>query len=127
MNEASQLTIYITENIRLSGAPRAGDWWEDSESTSSQQGGEEDVDSCSVPDGQPRRFKNCGLETWHQVRDAWNVPIEGQQKMLPPTPSKSVRREIIKGLQTNRCFELKQKMSLTDMVKTYNELWFAEE
>ena len=40
--------------------------------------------------------------------------------------SKAAKRELKKGLTNNRQFELKQNMSLKDIVGAYNEIWSEE-
>lgn len=61
-------------------------------------------------------FRNVGLETWEQVREAWRQPTGSgssnkgkgsKRNKLPPYPSKSYRREVKKGIQNYRELKLR--------------------
>jgi len=127
------------ENILPTGAPRESDWWgtDDEVSVIDEDDAEKDDEiaksSCSSPKRSTdvsltsRRFKNCGFETWKQAREAWLVegtlPVERKSTAVM---SKAAKRELKKGLTNNRQFELKQNMSLKDIVGAYNEIWSEE-
>jgi len=69
-----------------------------------------------------KEFRNVGAETWTEVRKAWRQPSSNPGR-LPPYPSKSLRREIRKGITAERQFELRRNVALEDMIEIYTEVW----
>ena len=122
------------ENILAAGAPSESDWWEDASDSSVEfdvDTQEEVVSRDSTLDSKassPRRarFRNVGLETWEQVQQAWRSSNSPPQNTMAPSPSSATRRELLKGLASNRQYEMKQRVALQDMIAIYNEMWAQE-
>lgn len=134
----SRLTI--AENI-LSESPRNTDWWEDVaeaaqaiearpsmsfDSTELPVVTESVSEDSSYSPPTKKRFRNVGLETWLQVREAWKQPVK-EEIVLQPYPSAATRRELRRWLTNYREYKLRRPMALGDMVEIYNEIWNEDE
>jgi hypothetical protein len=116
----------ITENILANGPPRDEDWWE---SDSNDDGCEDSVilegeeESKKQPQsGAEKRFRNCGLETWRRVQQAWRAR-DPRAVMLSRSTSPKVKRDLVKALSGVRQFDLPRRLPLKDLIDAYSEVW----
>lgn len=68
-------------------------------------------------------FHNCGLSTWEKAREEWRKQIVNERPRRPPSIRYS---EIESGLML-RTYELPIRMTLTDMVDMFVEIWEGSE
>jgi hypothetical protein len=120
--------ICSSENLLPSGAPQPSDWWIETNENDhlDDATGTTEID----PDSNNRQFLNCGLEIWNQGRSAWRNYDDEDPKADGPNMrttstylSKSQRRELMRGLSTGKTYQLKQSVSLKEMVQTYSTIW----
>ena len=118
------------------------DWWEEDDSSDDGESsvGESTTSELSysskelspagtMPGKVERRFRNRGLETWKQGRQAWCTGDRSQSgaiKKAKPIPA-SFQKELVKCLADRRQFELSQSIPLADMIEAYTIVWSKEE
>lgn len=119
------------------------DWWEEDDSSDDGESsvGESTTSELSysskelspagttMPGKVERRFRNRGLETWKQGRQAWCSESRSQSgpiKKAKPIPA-SFQKELVKCLADRRQFELSQSIPLADMIEAYTIVWSKEE
>lgn len=118
----------ITENILENGPPREEDWWE---SDSSDNDGSEDSESLEGEEGfkkplHEKQFRNCGLETWWRVQQAWRSRDPRAVKISRSTCPK-VKRDLVNALSGVRQFELPRRLPLKDLIGAYTEVWNGDD
>jgi hypothetical protein len=127
----SSCSLMITENILADGPPREEDWWESdssddddgSEDSVSLEGGEtEEGSKKQLHAGREKQFRNCGLETWRRVQQAWRARDPRAVKISRSTSPK-VKRDLVKALSGVRQFELPRRLPLKDLIGAYTEVW----
>jgi hypothetical protein len=121
----------IIENILADGPPREEDWWE-SDSSDDDDGSEHSVslEGCETEEGgkkqlhagREKHFRNCGLETWRRVQQAWRERDPRAVKISRSTSPK-VKRDLVKALSGVRQFELPRRLPLKDLIGAYTEVW----
>ncbi|GKY91308.1 hypothetical protein MPSEU_000103100 [Mayamaea pseudoterrestris] len=119
------------ENLLPTGAPRSSDWWV--ELTEMERDQEEEANGFNEGDGDQvgPQFRNCGLDIWNQGRSAWRghdedpVTADGPSLLSSSKPYLSIsqRRELMRGLATGRTYQMRQSVSLKEIVQTYNIIW----
>jgi hypothetical protein len=130
--------VSSAENILLTGALQESDWWEDDLSVSedSKEVAAGNVSSAAayryngaeVVKG--KRFRNRGLETWLQTREAWNLcncqstTEEQNYDVVAKYPSQALKKDLVKSLgDKSREFSLPRRLPLSAMVDVYTEIW----
>jgi hypothetical protein len=117
------LFFMITENILANGAPTDEDWWDNG---SSDNGSEDSVslEGSKKPlhAGTEKRFRNCGLETWKRVQQAWRAR-DPRVVMESRSQSPKVKRDLVKALSGCRQFDLPRRLPLKDLIDAYTDVW----
>lgn len=121
-----------TENI-LKAPPSASEWWEeathpsedaDNEESESQTSTEQLMKSSSSEESESRRFQNCGYDAWEKARTEWREPTATS---FPSKPPPVRRAQVIRGITSGkRQYELPGRMTLSDMINVYTDIWAAE-
>jgi hypothetical protein len=121
-----------TENI-LKAPPSASEWWEeathpsedaDNEESESQTSIEQPIKSSTSQESESRRFQNRGYDAWEKARTEWREP-KATSFLSKPPPVK--RAQVIRGITSGkRQYELPGRMTLTDMINVYADIWAAE-
>jgi len=78
----------------------------------------------SIREG-PKKFHNCGLETWEKARAVWKSSGRRETVVIEPLP-RSNSKELYKGLtkaRTLRSYELPKRTNLKDVIETYVTIW----
>jgi len=79
--------------------------------------------SSSSSSTHPRRFHNCGLETWLKAREEWTRrTVETPPSKPSPVEYNRLARGLVKHIG-QRTYELPQRMALSDLVDVYNDIW----
>jgi hypothetical protein len=93
-----------------------------SESDESQESSAE-LATKSSQDSESQRFQNRGYDAWEKARAVWREPTATFRPSKQP-----VRREqVIRGVTSGKFqYELPNRMSLTDMIEVYNDIWNAQ-
>jgi hypothetical protein len=113
------------------------EWWEETACESNdKQECNDDYSDDGHTDGyetvvikslsQQKRFHNCGLGTWQQVRKEWKKQTV---ETLPPRPTPAEYAQLVKGLTRSsslRTYELPRRMALSDLIGVYNDIWDGE-
>jgi hypothetical protein len=127
-----------TVNIR-NAPPKESDWWkvvgesdlcDEVDEYGHECGYEEDGDhpgeipSITIQkESPPKKFHNCGLETWEQTRKEWN---RRTVEVLPPKPTPAEHNQLVRGLTKHSCqrtYELPRRMALSDLIEVYTDIW----
>jgi hypothetical protein len=121
-----------TENI-LKAPPSASEWWEevthpseevDNEESESQTSSEQPIKSSKSKESEARRFQNRGYDAWEKARTEWR---EETATSFPSKPPPVKRTQVIRGITSGkRQYELPGRMTLTDVVNVYTDIWAAE-
>lgn len=122
-----------TENI-LKAPPSASEWWEevtrlsedaDNEESESQTSSEQpNTKSSRSQESETRRFQNRGYDAWEKARTEWREPTA---MSFPSKPPPVKRTQVIRGITSGkRQYELPGRMTLTDVVNVYTDIWAAE-
>jgi hypothetical protein len=122
--------LIITENILANGPPRDEDWWENEDSddgsedsASLEEGSKKQLHTeTAVQPGTEKRFRNCGLETFLRVQQAWRAR-DPRLIMQSRSPSPKVKRDLVKALSGCRQFDLPRRLPLKDLIGAYTEVW----
>jgi hypothetical protein len=77
----------------------------------------------SSQDSESRRFQNRGYDAWEKARAVWRKPTATFRPPKQPVRRAQVIRGVISG---KRQYDLPNRMTLTDMIKVYNDVWSAE-
>jgi hypothetical protein len=77
----------------------------------------------SSQNSESRRFQNRGYDAWEKARAVWREPTATFRPSKQPVRREQVIRGVMSG---DRQYELPNRMTLTDMIKIYNEVWNAE-
>jgi hypothetical protein len=93
-----------------------------SEESASLEGSEKQLHTETVVPGTEKPFRNCGLETFLRVQQAWRAR-DPQLIMQSRSPSLRVKRDVIKALSGCRQFDLPRRLPLKDLVGAYTEVW----
>ena len=133
------------------GAPDEQDWWKEEEDDStwlmSSSGVSESYDESTDgnnkamskspsnvstnTDGSPKKFHNCGLETWEKARAVWTARPEDGSKIGASRNAQPVNQrelgKILSKASALRTYELPRKMALNDLVQSYVSVWNADD
>lgn len=122
----------MTENI-LKTPPSASEWWEevtypsddaDNEEIETQISSEQPIKSLKSQESETRRFQNRGYDAWEKARMEWR---EQRLTSFPSKPPPVKRAQVIRNITSGkRQCELPGRMTLTDMVSVYIDIWAAE-
>ena len=146
-----------TERIRM-GAPDEQDWWKEGDATEddstwlmSSSGVSESMDESiaiegdgnsrsmakspssvsTSTDGSPKKFHNCGLETWEKARAVWTAkPDNGSNSSITRNAQPVNQRELGKLLSkasSLRTYELPRRIPLTSLVESYVSVWNSDD
>lgn len=82
----------------------------------------------------PRKFHNCGLETWEVARARWNARPTGSDpskknssnNSRAPVNSKELGKILTKA-STLRTYELPRRVPLNNLVESYVNVWNGDE
>lgn len=77
----------------------------------------------SSQNSESRRFQNRGYDAWEKARAVWREPTATFRPSKQPVRREQVIRGVMSG---KRQYELPNRMTLTDMIKIYNDVWNAE-
>lgn len=113
----------LTEYILANGPPRDEDWWESASASSCDGSQEEGHQEKELNGDGGKRFRNCGLEAWRQVQQAWRARDPSHTKTQSSKPRPSIKRDLVKSLSGCRQFELPQQLPLKDLISAYNDVW----
>ena len=138
------------------GAPHEQDWWKEEdgddstwlmsssgvsesydESTAGEAGGRNKFVAKSPSnvstntDGSPKKFHNCGLETWEKARAVWTAKPEGGSNICAARNAQPVNQrelgKILSKASSLRTYELPRRIALNDLVQSYVSVWNADD
>jgi hypothetical protein len=131
------------ENILIDGAPRGADWWQDTvhrrgsaeveaQAQQNDEGGSTQAEEINIKTPfeeshgeELKSFRNCGLETWVQVQQAWRRP-SGMETGRARIPVRKLKQELVKRMSEYRKFDLPHRLPLKDVIEAYTETWDGE-
>ncbi|EEC42529.1 predicted protein [Phaeodactylum tricornutum CCAP 1055/1] len=128
------------ENILVDGAPRGADWWQDTvaghkmeaQAQQNDEGGTTQAEDINIETTfeesrgeELKEFRNCGLEAWVQVQQAWRRP-SGMETDRARIPVRKLRQDLIKRMSECRKFDLPHMIPLKDVIEAYTETWDGE-
>lgn len=145
----------MLEKIRV-GAPDEQDWWkeedaDDSTWLMSSSGVSESYDESTAgetvgnrksmakspscvstnTDGSPKKFHNCGLETWEKARAVWTARPEDERNIDATRNAQPVNQrelgKILSKASSLRTYELPRRIALNDLVQSYVSVWNADD
>jgi hypothetical protein len=92
--------------------------------------GTEAVSGTSANSYKEKRFRNRGLETWLQTREAWHLynsqstTEEQNCDQVAKYPSQALKKDLVKSLgDKSRECTLPRRLPLSAMIDVYTEIW----
>lgn len=92
---------------------------------------EDKLEKSSSTAGTPKRFHNCGLQTWQIARARWTARPKGtdfnkKADFIKPVNQKELKKILTKA-SALRTYELPRRVPLNNLVESYVDVWSGEE